>query len=302
MKEINGQDALVICTYQRFEDLQRCLNSLDVVGTKPEVILVVDGDQDETLRVFLKEKYPAVMYVPSEKGLTIQRNVALDLLTDSRFIFFVDDDTEFLPGYFSRVAEIFLEHDVVGVGVTPLPEVVNNVQALSVFLGMNSNHPGTVRKNGLNVGRFEGEGFADWLPGCSMSFRAAAIGGIRFDERRRGYALGEDVDFGLKMRKAGSLYWFSEPLIIHHQSTVNRQKRSLSVRQRVRHKWTIADDQLGDVTKFWVSAGYIGEFIYWILMVLRWRSFEPLAYALALAQGCWDILRGGGLSGRPRKT
>jgi GT2 family glycosyltransferase len=302
VKQGKDRDALVICTYKRFDDLQRCLKSLNVVGKQPEIIMVVDGDQDEVLRVFLETHYPSVTYVPSEKGLTIQRNVAIDLLVDARFVFFVDDDTEFLPGYFSRVTEIFLEKDVAGVGVTPLPTVKNNVKGLALLLGVNSKHPGTVRKNGLNVGRFEGEGFADWLPGCSMSFRVAAIGDIRFDERRSGYALGEDVDFGLRMRKSGSLYWFSEPLIVHHQSPVNRQKRSLSVRQSAKHKWTMADDHLGEVSKLWVIAGYFGEFFYWLILVIRWRSFEPLSYAFALTKGCWDVLTGGGLGGRSRKT
>lgn len=290
-----NSDALVICTYKRPDDLERCLRSLRNAGPLPEIIMVVDGDKDENLQRYLKSEFPHVTYIPSEKGLTIQRNLALDLLRDKRLVYFVDDDVEFLHDYFQEVSKKFEIENVVGVGVTPLPKVETKNKLITRLLGINSPHPGTVRRHGLNVGRYSGEGFADWLPGCSMTYLVSAIGDNRFDERRRGYALGEDVDFGLKMCRHGKLFWFSDELIIHHQSPVNRQKRALTVRQSAHQRWTLANDKLGRVSKFHVMLGLVGEFIFWFLMIFRWRSLEPANYAKSVILGAWDIISKGRL-------
>jgi GT2 family glycosyltransferase len=214
-------------------------------------------------------------------------------LSDVDLIFFVDDDVEFLPGYFGLVRGCFRQEGVIGVGVSPLPNVRRNPSVVARLLGQDGLREGTVNRSGTNIGRFSGSGFAEWLPGCSMTYRRDAIGKVRFDERRGGYALGEDVDFGLRMHALGRLFWTSEPTIIHHQSPVNRLRRATLIRQSVRHKWTLAHDGLGNVSRHGVLLGVLGQAIFWLIRVLRWRSLEPLTYVRATLSGACDIARFG---------
>jgi GT2 family glycosyltransferase len=301
---VNSQrDAVVICTYRRKPDLDRCLRSIMHLKDLPEIIMVVDGDSDRTLAEWISITYPSVTYVRSEKGLTLQRNLAIQMLEDIRYIFFLDDDTELLDDYFSLVKETFEATSAIGVGVTPQPYVKSRVdsfysdigEALYRLLGQASVVPGTVTRSGLNTARHEGEGPADWLPGCSMTYDLGAIGTTRFDQRRAGYGLGEDVDFGLKMSSKGLLYWTSAPQIIHHQSPANRIQSGMIIRQYVRHKWTLASDSLGKVSKSAVMLGILGQFFYWIINGIRWRKLEPFTYALATVNGLIDILKKGPL-------
>jgi GT2 family glycosyltransferase len=265
--------------------------------------MVVDGDSDQMLKEWISVNYPSVTYVKSEKGLTLQRNLALQLLESIRYVFFLDDDTELLGEYFALVKETFEATSAIGVGVTPQPYVKNRAhtlnevlgQSLYRFLGQLSVKPGVVTRSGLNAARLYGEGPADWLPGCSMTYQLEAIGTTRFDRRRAGYGLGEDVDFGLKMSSKGLLYWTSNPQIIHHQSSANRIQSGLLIRQYVRHKWTLACDSLGKVSKSAVIIGVVGQFLFWIINGLRWRKIDPFLYALATVNGLFDILRKGPL-------
>ena len=301
---MNSQkDAVVICTYRRKPDLDRCLTAIMQQKDKPEIIMVVDGDSDQTLAEWISMNYAAATYVQSEKGLTLQRNLAIQLLPNVRYIFFLDDDSEVLGNYFSLVKETFKATGAVGIGVTPQPYLLETaqsksrllVQAFYRVLGQVSVKPGTVTRSGLNTARHHGEGPADWLPGCSMTYDLGAIGSTRFDQRRAGYGLGEDVDFGLKMSSKGLLYWTSKPQMIHHQSPANRIKSGLLIRQYVRHKWTLACDSLGKVSKSAVILGIVGQFFYWIINGIRWRKLDSFHYALATLKGFFDILSKGSL-------
>ena len=301
---MNSQrDAVVVCTYRRKSDVDRCLTSILHQRDKPEIIMVVDGDSDQTLAEWISINYPSVTYVQSDRGLTLQRNLAIELLGNVRYIFFLDDDSEVLDGYFSLVKETFKATGAIGVGVTPQPYEKDRVQtwygiigqALYGVLGQSSVNPGIVTRSGLNTQRYHGEGPADWLPGCSMTYHRGEIGSTRFDERRADYGLGEDVDFGLKMSSKGPLYWTSDPQIIHHQSPTNRIKSGILTRQYVRHKWTLACDSLGKVSKSAVILGIIGQFLYWIINGIRWRKLDPFVYALATLNGLFDILKKGPL-------
>jgi GT2 family glycosyltransferase len=73
---------------------------------------------------------------------------------------------------------------------------------------------------------------ADWLSGCNMSFRRAAlqqVGG--FDEAYGTYGY-DDVDIGLRVRRAGWKLVSSKTLeVAHFPSTVNRPAFSDLVRE-----------------------------------------------------------------------
>lgn len=278
--------AMVICTRNRPADLRKCLASINLQDRQTDVTLVVDSS-DSTDSELIVQKFasdgliPGLQYRRAERGLTKQRNVALTLLTDEvEVVHFVDDDVEMEPGYVAELMAAFeADPDVVGAGGMVLGGNRRKPSLFAVLGGRDSFTPGRVLGTGFNVGAHETSTEVDteWLPGCSMSFRVAAIAGLRFDEDRTGYAIGEDVDFGLRASSRGALRHVPTARLVHHQSPVNRHDRPALVRMAVAHRWTLAEDRLGRVKRGKVIYGALAESLnYFSKWVIRrdvlWRD------------------------------
>ena len=294
MKE--NSDLLVICTYRRIDDLIKCLDSVYAADAIPNRILVVDGDQSEDVSVILKERFPKVEYFQCDTGLTIQRNYALDRIKNEELVYFIDDDTILGKNYFQAVREIFQQFDLIGVGASQLPHKKLKIRTLDRALGIVSHREGYVTKSGLNMGRYSGEGDCNWLPGCAMTYKAQQITSLRFDLRRKGYALGEDVDFSLRASLIGKLYWSSVPIITHNQSPTNRMAKEKMIRGNIRHKWTLYRDGFSNIRFLPLTWSFLGELIFWIILFVRSRKIVYLSYFKATCLGIIDIIRKGPLS------
>ncbi len=291
-----NNDVLVICTYKRLNDLTDCLNSLKLAVDIPRDVIVVDGDSDSDVAKLCQEFNFSIRYYGTPAGLTYQRNFALDRINDCQYIFFVDDDTIIGKDYFVDVRRIFSQFNAVGVGVTPQVTKKIKFRIFELAFCQISRKQGKITNYGLNMGRYEGEGEADWLPGCSMAYRHSSIGSTKFDLRRKGYALGEDVDFSLRMRQKGKLIWSSTPIVFHNTSPVNRLKREEMLRMTVRHRWTLLTDQISKMNKFSFFWSLFASIIYWFLRFLRYRKFENLLFLKAITLGFFDVLKKGPLN------
>jgi GT2 family glycosyltransferase len=268
----------------------------------PSRVLVVDSS-DNSDTADLSEVYrrdlqlPILSYTHTAPGLTLQRNVALRMLgADFDVVHFIDDDVELEPEYLQELMGAF-ERDPSLAGAGGLITGGNRKKArlFARIGGRDSLVPGRVLPTGFNIGAHETpfDVDVDWLPGCSMSFRLAMIEGLEFDERRVGYAIGEDADFGLRANVRGTLRHIHLARLQHHQSPVNRHKRPLLVRMAVAHRWSLAEDELGRVRRSMVVYGTLMESLTYLLRFVLGRSHDRLAwdcFASGLA-GLWDIAR-----------
>ncbi|WP_082575951.1 glycosyltransferase family 2 protein [Arthrobacter sp. Soil762] len=296
------KDALVICTRNRHADIKRCLDSLLQQRRMPLRLLVVDSsDSEDTADLSHQYKseggLPFLEYVHTAPGLTLQRNVALRTLQeDVEVVHFIDDDVELEPEYIEELMKAF-EMDPTLVGAGGLIKGGNRKKARIVarLSGRDSIHPGRVLSTGFNIGAHETpfDVDVDWLPGCSMSFRLAMIDGLAFDERRVGYAIGEDADFGLRASARGKLRHVHAARLHHHQSPVNRHKRPLLVRMAVAHRWSLAEDNLGRVRRSMVVYGTLTESVTYLVRFLLSRSHDRLWWdcCVAGAAGLLDVTR-----------
>ena len=99
--------ALAIATTDRPKVVGETLRRLARQTRPPDQILVVGAAESD----FPAERLPGVTYISSAKGLTRQRNRALDLLqADFDLITFIDDD--FIPtrDFFSGIERLMTEH------------------------------------------------------------------------------------------------------------------------------------------------------------------------------------------------
>lgn len=288
------RDVLVICTRNRQSDMKRCFESLLNQKRMPSELYVVDSsDSGETADLCAeyanRGELPPLKYIHTAPGLTLQRNVALkDVRERFDIVHFIDDDVELEPEYLEELAKAF-DVDSALVGAGGLIKGGNRKKA-TLFArlgGRDSVHPGRVLATGFNIGAHETpfDVDVDWLPGCSMSFRLARIDGLEFDERRVGYAIGEDADFGLRASARGTLRHVHTAKLHHHQSPINRHKRPLLVRMAVAHRWSLAEDNLGRVSRSMVVYGTLAEsFTYFLRFVLS-RSHDRLWWECCVAGG-----------------
>ncbi len=104
--------SLVICTRNRANLLENCLNSLSQLNYKASEIIVVDNAPDDDSTEKLVAKYPEVHYVKEErKGLDYARNCGIRAAKYD-IVAFTDDDVDLHPDWVWRLAESFTEHKV----------------------------------------------------------------------------------------------------------------------------------------------------------------------------------------------
>jgi GT2 family glycosyltransferase len=301
------KDVLAICTRNRAGDLEKCLASLTKLEVLPAFVFVVDSSTDDASRA-LTERYrnslPGVdvRYLRSDsKGLVVARNVALNNLpSDCQVVHFVDDDTELQQGYIAEINKVLAEQgtDVVGAGGMIVGHPKGKTSALLKSVKLDSDKLGAVLASGVNIGSYECASpiEMDWLPGCSMSFRAPAISGLEFDPRRDIWPLGEDVDFGLKARTRGRLVHVPQARILHNLSPTNRDDIKTINFQDVVHRWTLASDGLGAVKKGWVLISTLARIYIFISSAFKSANKFALELAFATARGLWVAIAMKGLA------
>ena len=214
--------AVAVCTYQRAESLRRFLDSLVGQERQPDLIVIVDASRDDITEVAVKS-HPAMaasgeaIYVRvwgERRGLTRQRNVALELV-DRNLIAFFDDDVVLRPDCLKLMERAHRHGDVTVVGVGAYME--NEFTAPSLRWRMRaamgvvpSLTPGRYFRSGVStpwgfMAPCEGSVEGDWLQGCAMMWATEAAREERFNDQFAGYSNGEDLEFGLRMRSHGRL-------------------------------------------------------------------------------------------------
>jgi glycosyltransferase involved in cell wall biosynthesis len=92
---------LCICTMNRPDDLNRCLESVFQSIEKPDEVIVSDDSPDPQLTKAIVTKYSGVIYQQGpRRGLGSNRNACIRLTSKSHIIF-IDDDTCVPPEFFA---------------------------------------------------------------------------------------------------------------------------------------------------------------------------------------------------------
>jgi GT2 family glycosyltransferase len=163
-----------------------------------KVVLSVVSDND-----LPPEVPPGALIVSGDKGSSSQRNRGMELiLGDVDIVAFLDDD--YLPSQraLQGIIDVFSAYpDVVGANGTLLADGIN-----SPGIGY-ADAVAMIERHDAAAARADTEALVDLdgLYGCNMAFRAAAIGGVRFDEALPLYGWQEDIDFAAQLRPRGRI-------------------------------------------------------------------------------------------------
>lgn len=130
---------VAVCTYDRPDDLARCLTSLvdqAAATARPVDLLVVDNHPASGLTSPVVDAFPSVRYVAEERaGLAYARNAGF-LAARGDICVMTDDDVTFPPGWLEQLLAPFARHDVMVVTGNVLPgELDTEAQQLFEIYG-----------------------------------------------------------------------------------------------------------------------------------------------------------------------
>ena len=220
---------VIVVTYQRAQDLLRCLRSLeDQTTPAKEIIVVVRAEDSETL---LSLDQVSTRYLQLKKvivdlpGVVHARNAGLEVST-ADLITFLDDDTTAQPTLLSRVLKRFQDDPHLG-GLGGRDRCFSN----GSFDDRQERTVGKVQWFGRTIGNHH-LGFGeirpvDLLKGANMSYRAEAVADVRFDSRLKGKGAqpAEDYCFSITVKMKGWKLAYDPSLMVHHYARERAEAR-----------------------------------------------------------------------------
>jgi glucosyl-dolichyl phosphate glucuronosyltransferase len=197
--------SVLICTYNRSELLQQCLQSL-IEGTieKPDQIVVVNGGSnitDEIVKSYMGTHGIEIKLINTiNKNLATSRNVGLCYCSGD-IIAMTDDDAEVFPNWVAKMKQAHIQHREAGaVG--------------GVVLGRNTKTLIGRVADAITFPIWEDARAVRTLPGVNISYKREYIQQIGLQDEK--LFRGEDVDYNWRIQKKGGLIWFNPAIKVYH--------------------------------------------------------------------------------------
>lgn len=132
------------------------------------------------------------------------------------------------------------------------------------------------------------------MPGCSMSFRRAALERHRFSHFFYGYSQGEDLEMSLRVGRDYLVLWCGDARVIHDHAPGGRPALMEQGRMEARNRFFIWKRYIVTPTaldriRFWSDTAYsIGYDV--IAFARRPTSPAPLAHMLGCMRGALECI------------
>jgi GT2 family glycosyltransferase len=211
---------VIVPTYKRVADLDRCLAGIELQTLPPTELLVCYREEDTETVAYLARKdrhgLAARLILCDKPGQVYALSKAIDAVQTDLFAI-TDDDSIPKPDWLERIVNHF-ESDprVAGVGGR------DHVWEHGRWLEGERPEVGIVRWHGKVVGNHHlGAGPArpvQILKGANMSYRKSALGDLRPDARLRGKGaqVGNDMQLSLQLVAKGYTLIYDPAVLIDH--------------------------------------------------------------------------------------
>ena len=230
--------SLVIPTYNRSEDLDKCFDSIIIQTVLPKEIIIVDDSENDEIekltnfreKEFLDKKI-ILKYIRNkkEKSMTIARNIGVEN-SSGDIIQFLDSDVVLDKNYLKEILKIYKEkQNALGV-----QGFITNGYHRSKMDSISKNfYVGHVEKNRCRVLPSTQTTYpfyidkiisCEWLSGSNQSYKKEVFKEFKFDENLKKYAYKEDVDFSYRIFKKYPKSLFMTPYakLVHNVSVAGR--------------------------------------------------------------------------------
>lgn len=234
--------AVIIVSTSEARWLPACLSSLFAhVGEVTVDVVVVDNESSDGTAEVVESQFPQVRVLTSPNlGFGHGNNRGLET-TSSRYVLFLNPDTEILDGTFAElVAHLDQRHEVGLIGVRQLAAdgtlfpTIRRFPSLPRYLfeSLSSERfpfrASWLGERELDMSVYEQDVACDWTSGSFMLARREALDSAGcFDERF--FVFSEEVDLCLRIRQAGwDIRHLPTMTILHHFNKVGVSPRMLA--------------------------------------------------------------------------
>lgn len=300
---VNHVDLTVaICTRNREQSLRRTIESVTEnrlsKGRVVEILIIDDGELSQeavsVLRRLCETRGFAFAYYRKpvdERGLLKSRITALSL-SRADIVLFIDDDVVLAPTYLERLLQLYSDSTIVGIGGVDSLRVQPSWKGrlFARFFLLSSGEPGRLSPSGFGYsmhlwsyenGRFDTE----FLSGCNMSFRKAALARLEPVPWLQGYSLGEDVYLSFLARKHGALIVDPGLRVQHHRELTARDPSSTVSRSEIVNHYHLLRLYEAPLWRYlalvWTGVGLL------TLSLLRGQNRIAAGYG----SGLWFVIR-----------
>lgn len=236
--------SIVIPTYNRQEDLGKCLSSILVQSVLPtEVIVVDDGSLPADFISDWREKFSQagidlVYYKKNHeierRGSSESRNKALDFVSNEIFFIF-DDDVVLETDFCFNILKIWQNNqddNLIGVGgiIKNRRKKIKFEKFFYTFFGVSSKYSWDVNRVGFQIWDEEVKepSLGYYAHGGVCSYKLNKTKELRFSIFSGGRAALEDVDFCLRSKLRGYHFIIQpEAQLYHYPSFVSREGQCL---------------------------------------------------------------------------
>ena len=215
--------AVVVPTFQRPDDLIRCLKALERQTRKPEEVLVVARPGDAGTQRLLEGLWnlPITPVAVMEPGQVAALNAGISAAA-SEIIAITDDDAAPHANWLARIEKHFLTNQRLGglggrdwiqpednSSVTRVKDIIGKIQWFGRIVG--NHHLGVGKPREVDV-----------LKGANMSYRRTAIQSLQFDPnlQGRGAQVNNDLAFSLSVKRRGWRLVYDPAVAVDHYPSV----------------------------------------------------------------------------------
>jgi GT2 family glycosyltransferase len=301
---------VLICTYQRPTDLERCLAGLTAQTRQADDIVVVCRDSDAATRAWLEERTPDCLplriVTVTRPGIVAARNAGHDACRTD-ILSSIDDDVVPHGDWLRRVELHFLSDPALG-ALGGRDHVHNGEQfdeRLAKTVGRLQWFGRPIGNHHLGYGRPRDVQF---LKGANMSFRAKAMTAVRFDTRLCGRKIEahEDLAFSFAVWRNGWKLVYDPAVLVYHYAG-RPDKRAYSSISRDVAATEIYDVAFNMVIALWhgLSPVQRAAFVIWsfligtgvepgLLQAIRYSKqlgFQSLRRFASAQRGRWAAYR-----------
>lgn len=226
--------SIIIPTYNRPDDLAKCIDSILKQTVKPQEIIVVDDGDLQSLPFISECKTLCIGYRYHKKkgnrGPAASRNIGARQARGD-IVFFFDDDVVLFSNYIEEIMKVYDFHPeraiIGGVGgiIANTKQIVLFRRLFHMVFLISSTKPGKILPSGFSSTDMGPKDFipgkitqVDFLPGGVCSFRKEIFSEFLFPEDYREYSRGEDKEFSYRVSRKYKLFVNPGARLLHNES------------------------------------------------------------------------------------
>jgi len=228
---------LIIPTFNRPNDLQKCLISVVNSTRKPDEVIIVDDagryDLTDIVKEILEDKIEYKIIINAKNvGHSTSRNIGIKN-SKGDLIFFLDDDCEVLPDYFLEIEKIYLNDDegkIGGVEGIILDDNNNSNNKKNQFFEKFFMLTHYSDKSDMQLSGFETRSIiydkiirVNILMGAA-SFRKSIYNEFQYNNDFPGWSW-DDMEFSYRVSKKYELVRTPFAKMYHHHTSVSRESQ-----------------------------------------------------------------------------